>query len=230
MPGNSSDKQRSPLPAARCQAFYPAFLDISGKPCIVVGGGAVAERKARGLLACGADLTVISPDLTGGLERLKRKGLITHHERRYRRGDLRGAVLVIAATSDPAVNRQIARHAKCPVTVVDQPEIGSMIIPSVVRRGVVSFAVSTFGTSPAAARTIRRDLEKQYPKSVGEYIGFIGKLRERALKAITDRQAREKLFRELASPAMIECARSGGYRQAAGLARKLYTKHMRGIV
>ncbi len=230
MPGNLSDKQRSPFPAARCQAFYPAYLDISGKPCVVVGGGAVAERKARGLLACGADITVISPDLTGGLLRLKNNGSITHHKRQYRRGDLRGAVLVIAATSDAAVNRQIARHAQCPVTVVDQPETGSMIIPSVVRRGVVSFAVSTFGASPAAAKTIRNDLEKRYPKSVGEYIGFIGKLRERSFKTIADRHVREKLFRELASPAMIECARTGGYRHAAGLAREIYTKHTRGIV
>jgi len=229
MPGNLSDKQRFPFPAARCQAFYPAFLDISGKPCVVVGGGAVAERKARGLLACGADLTVISPDLTGGLLRLKRDGVITHHERRYRRGDLRGAVLVIAATSDAGVNRQIARTAKCPVTVVDQPEIGSMIIPSVIRRGVLSFAVSTCGTSPAAAKTIRNDLEERYPKSVGQYIGFIGKLRERALKTIADRHVREKLFRELASPAMIECARADGYRHAAGIARGIYTKYVRGI-
>jgi precorrin-2 dehydrogenase/sirohydrochlorin ferrochelatase len=153
-----------------------------------------------------------------------------HQDRRYRQTDVRGAVLVIAATSDAEVNRAIARDAACPVNVVDQPEAGTMIVPSVIRRGPLVVAVSTGGASPAAAKTIREELETLYPQAVGAYVVYVGKLRERALKAIPDRKLRERLFRELASCSMLESARTDGYRRAAALARELYMKYTRGTV
>lgn len=210
--------------------YYPAFLDLAGKQCILVGGGAVAERKARSLLAAGASLTVISPDLTPGLRRLKQDGMLTHLERACRKRDLRGALLVVAATSDAAVNREIARTAPCLVNVVDQPEVGNMIVPSAIRRGQLVVAVSTGGASPAAARTIRGELEVRYPQAVGAYIAYIGRLREKALKTIADRKQREQLFRELASPSRLELVRREGYRRAAAQAKEFYTNYIRGAV
>lgn len=231
MQKNSSARtEHSVLTDKRRSDYYPAFLDLAGKPCVLVGGGSVAERKARSLLAAGAVLTVISPVLTPGLSRLNSTGRITHKARCYRRADLRGAVLVIAATSDAEVNRAIARDAACPVNVVDQPETGSMIVPSVVRQGPVIFAVSTGGVSPAVAKTIREELEKRYPKAVGTYIAYVGRLRERALKEMPDRRRREQLFRELAAHAMLESARTDGYRRAAALAREIYMKYTGGTV
>jgi precorrin-2 dehydrogenase/sirohydrochlorin ferrochelatase len=212
------------------QVFYPALLDISGKSCVIVGGGAVAERKARSMLAAGAKLTVISPSLSAGLLRLKLRGAIIHHSRRYREGDLRGAMVVIAATSDAEVNRRIATDADCLVNVVDQPKAGNMISPSIIRRGMITFTVATGGVSPAAVKTIRKELQEYYPKSFGPYIRLIGKLRKQALATIKDRKTREKLFRELASAPMFEQLRVGGFRQTAARARALYEKYRKGML
>lgn len=231
MPKSSSANLKPGVHTAeRKPDYYPAFLDLAGKSCIIIGGGAVAERKAHALLAAGARLTIISPELCPALARLGSIGRITHLARRYRRGDLRGAAVVIAATSDAAVNQAIARDAACPVNVVDQPETGSMIVPAVVRRGALVFAVSTGGASPAVSRTIRKELEDQYPQAACSYIAYIGRLRGKALKMIPDRTRREQFFRELASRTMLEVARTDGYRSAAAQARKLYMKYTRGMV
>ncbi len=115
--------------------YYPVFLDIAKRPCVVVGGGKVAERKVAGLLSAGAAVTVISPRVTRAIEALKRRGEIKLFKRAYKEGDLKGAVLVVCAASGKGVNR--AAHADAviegvPVNVVDDPARGTFIVPSVV--------------------------------------------------------------------------------------------------
>ena len=144
------------------KSYYPVFLDLQGKPCKVFGGGAVAEGKVAGLQDAGADVTVISPEATAGIRAAARQGLLRWLAREYRRGDLSGAYLGIAATNVREVNRRIFREAQdlsVPLNVVDDPAQCTFISPSVVTRGVVTVAISTGGVSPALARKIRESLQ-----------------------------------------------------------------------
>ena len=143
-------------------AYYPVFLDLQGKRCVVVGGGQVAERKVHGLLRCHAEVAVVSPDATPSIRDLAENGQLVWHRRTYQESDLQGAFLAIAATDQEAVNGAIASEAtreKVILNVVDKPALCTFIAPAVVEKGEVTVAVSTGGSSPALARKIREWLE-----------------------------------------------------------------------
>ncbi len=145
-------------------AYYPVFLNISHRRCIVVGGGRVALRKARVLLEHGADVTVISPALCHELAGLAEGGEIGALTREYQAGDLKNAFVAIAATDNSTVNRRVvaeARRRAVLVNVVDDAENSDFIVPSYMRRGEITVAVSTNGKSPALARKIRLRLERE---------------------------------------------------------------------
>ncbi len=142
--------------------YYPVFLNIQDKPCVVIGGGEVAERKVNILLEEGALVTVVSRDLTDELKELARRGAIQVVPRDYRSGDLKGALIAFSATDNQAVNRRVSeegRQERVLVNVVDDPELCDFIVPSRIRRGDITIAISTSGRSPALARKIRTDLE-----------------------------------------------------------------------
>ncbi|MBZ0155597.1 MAG: bifunctional precorrin-2 dehydrogenase/sirohydrochlorin ferrochelatase [Alphaproteobacteria bacterium] len=196
------------------RAYYPAFINLQGMHCVVVGGGKVAERKVASLLRSGAKVTVISPALTGALAKKKEKGIIAHRERNYRKGDLKGAFLVVAATSDEETNRKISGDAPCLVNVVDRPEMANFIVPSVVSRGLLTVAVSTSGASPALARALREEIGLLYGKEFGQFLVFLRALRKRALREVPDREERERFFRGAASPEILALLRSDGFGRA----------------
>ncbi|MFQ5826028.1 MAG: bifunctional precorrin-2 dehydrogenase/sirohydrochlorin ferrochelatase [Dehalococcoidia bacterium] len=132
-------------------AYYPVFLNIAGRRCLVIGGGEVAERKVASLLDCGGRVTVISPRLSPGLEEKQAQGAIEALARDFQPGDLEGAFLVIAATDDPGVNDKIVREARkrgILINVVDQPGECDFIVPSTVHRGELVVAISTGGQKP----------------------------------------------------------------------------------
>lgn len=138
---------------------YPVNLVLDGRPCLVVGGGQIALRKVQGLLACGARVRVVAPEISPELRAL---GEVTFQERPWRPDDLAGAWLVIAATDEPAVNGAVydaGQRAGIWVNGADDPANCSFTLPSVVRRGDLQIAVSTGGRSPALARWLRRRLE-----------------------------------------------------------------------
>ncbi len=142
--------------------YYPVFLDLRGRPCVIIGGGAVAERKVEGFLECGARVTVVSPDLATNLERRASKAEIRWCRRDYVEGDLKGAFLVIAATDRADINHAVAQEAEREaviLNVVDQPALCTFIAPAILRRGDVTLAMSTGGASPALARKLREVLE-----------------------------------------------------------------------
>jgi siroheme synthase-like protein len=144
-------------------AHYPLFVDLTGRRCVVVGGGGVAEGKVLGLLAAGAIVTVVSPALTPSLADAVRAGRIAHRARGYRDGDLDGAALAFAATGEPEVNAAVAaegRRRGIWINAADDPGHCDFILPAVVRRGALAVAVSTGGASPAAARAVREELER----------------------------------------------------------------------
>lgn len=142
--------------------YYPAFLELTGRRCLVVGGGPVAERRVDGLLAAGATVTVVSPTLTAALAALAAAGRITHEPRGYRPGDVAGFDLAFAATDTGDVNGAVAAEARRHgvwVNAADDPARCTFILPALVRRGDLTVAVATGGTSPALARAIRDELE-----------------------------------------------------------------------
>lgn len=142
--------------------YYPVFLALEGKPCLVVGGGAVALGKVSGLLRAGARVTVVSPALRPELLELLEQGRIRHSAREYEARDIEGMTLVMVATDDGAVNRQVATDCRAGgvwVNASDDPPNCDFILPSVIRKGQVTVAASTAGASPALARRLREELE-----------------------------------------------------------------------
>jgi precorrin-2 dehydrogenase/sirohydrochlorin ferrochelatase len=143
-------------------AYYPVFLDLAARPCLVVGGGPVAEGKVEGLLAAGARVTVVSPAATTRLAGWAANGRLRHLPREYRPGDLTGHQVAFVATDDPHVTAAVVEEGRehgVWVNAADDPARCDFILPSVIRRGRLVVAVSTGGASPAAARAIREELE-----------------------------------------------------------------------
>ncbi|MDP8948413.1 MAG: bifunctional precorrin-2 dehydrogenase/sirohydrochlorin ferrochelatase [Actinomycetota bacterium] len=152
--------------------LYPIFLDLSDRRCVVIGGGEVANRKARKLLQARARVVVISPELGAELESVA----VEIHRRPYREGDLEGACLAFAATNSREVNAAVAREAKgrgVPVNVADKPSEGDFALPSTLRRGRMQVAVSTGGASPTLARRIKDELEEAFGP---EWAGIVERL------------------------------------------------------
>ena len=160
--------------------YYPLYLEMNRRRCVVVGGGAVAERKVEGLLAVGADVTVISPAASEGLRTLVAAGAVRHVAREYRSGDLAGFDLVFVATDDAAVNSAVCCDARAQdvwVNSADDPDHCDFILPAVIRRGDLTVAVSTGGASPAAARAIREELDRYFTEDYGQLIRVAAEVR-----------------------------------------------------
>ncbi len=187
--------------AMRC--YYPVFLHLSGRPCVVVGGGKVAERKALSLLKSGASVTIISPGLTKRLKKEASAGNIRHISRRYQNGDLKKAFLTIAATDSIEINKKVSEDAPHLVNVVDVPSLCNFIVPSVVRRGPLTIAISTSGASPSTAKTIRKELEKLYGPAFGKHLNSLRKKRAKAMEEIKDKKERERFLKSLATEEII---------------------------
>ena len=143
-------------------SYFPIYLDMSRRRCLVIGGGAVAERKIAALLETGAEVTVLAPDVTDVVAGLSKQNAIRFTARCYEAGDLDGFELAFVATDDPQVNAAVYREGRSRgvwVNSADDPARCDFILPSVLRRGDLTVAVSTGGTSPALARTVREELE-----------------------------------------------------------------------
>src|SRR5581483_372369 len=142
--------------------YYPVFLELTGRRVLVVGGGAVALQKVRGLLAAGAAITLVAPALHPELQALCAGGAFRYEPREYRDGDVDGYDLVMVATEDGAVNSSVAaaaRAAKVWVNSADDVPNCDFILPSVIRKGQIVVAASTGGASPALARRLREELD-----------------------------------------------------------------------
>lgn len=141
--------------------YYPVYLNLAGKRCVILGGGTIAQGKIGALLQAGCQITVISPDATPGIRQAAQRGDVTWLERTYQRGDLEGAFIGVAATNVWHVNREIFEEAEelgVLLNVVDDPDLCSFIAPSIVKREPVTLAISTGGASPALARKLRETL------------------------------------------------------------------------
>lgn len=192
--------------------FYPLCLKLKEKPCLVVGGGKVAERKTLSLLESGARVTVVSPRLTPLLSRLAGEGKVAYRNKEYSSEDLKGAFLVVAATGDPLVNQGVAKEAEeqgLLVSVVDNPEGGNFIFPAVVRREDLILSVSTGGKSPFLARRLRQELEARYGPEYGALLSLWGELRPKINAWFPDPGQRQEIFARLADSDLLELIRRG---------------------
>jgi siroheme synthase-like protein len=162
---------------------FPVALELTGRRCVVVGDGAAAEAKVFALLQAGAVVTVVGEEPGPVLRALEAEGRIRLRRRPYRRGDLRGAFLAVAATDDRILNAAVHREAtqrRVLLNAVDDPAHSHFAVPSVLRRGDLVVAISTGGRAPALARQLRLDLEEQLGPEYGELVALLAEARREA--------------------------------------------------
>jgi precorrin-2 dehydrogenase/sirohydrochlorin ferrochelatase len=192
--------------------YLPIFLDVTGRKCVVVGGGEIAARKVEALLEAGAHVTVVGPHLSPLLESIAARRLVTHIARDYERGDIRGCVLLYAATDDPKLHRELVAEARglgIPVNVVDVPELCTFISPAVVNRGDLQIAISTSGASPAFAARLRRELEDQFGAEYALTLAVLRAARRRLHADEMDPADRMRRLKELADSALPDAIAVG---------------------
>jgi len=180
--------------------YYPVHLDINNRKVLVVGGGGVGTRKVRTLLACGARVTVVSLEASRQLNDLATSGEIKLAERSYQSNDLSGMFLVIGATNDEELNRQISSDADRLNTlcnIADRPEVCNFILPSIVHRDDLVITISTSGKSPALAKKLRKALENQFGEEYGQLLRLMGAIRKKLLRQAHEPEAHKPLFEQL---------------------------------
>jgi precorrin-2 dehydrogenase/sirohydrochlorin ferrochelatase len=182
-------------------SYYPAFLKLEGKKCVVIGGGKVAERKIRSLLEANAIVFLISPDATPFLAKLAEEEKITWIKDTFKPDYLEGAWLVFACTNQREVQREVfqaCEERKIFCNVVDQPDVSSFIVPSVVKRGALTLAISTSGASPAVSRRLRERLERLFGEEYASYLELMRRIRESILSKGLPQEEKERKLQVLA--------------------------------
>ena len=212
--------------------YYPMMVDLAGRRCLVVGGGRVAERKVALLLEAGADVAVVSPVVTPRIADLAARGAIRLARRTVRSADLDRAFLAFAATDDAEVNQGVAREVRSAgglVNVADAPEACDFHVPSVVRRGDLTIAISTGGGSPALAKRLRQRLEATIGPEYAAFLAALRELRARAKEVIADPAERQALFRQAADSDLFEHAARGDKAAVAACISELLQRTPRSV-
>jgi precorrin-2 dehydrogenase/sirohydrochlorin ferrochelatase len=190
--------------------YYPMFVRLTGRRCLVVGGGALAAGKARSLIDAGAQVTVISPCLCDELQKLAETGRITHEKRSYESADAGGYFLAFSAAGDDAIDERVAADAEAAgvlVNVVDRTSLCDFIAPAVVRRDDLVIAISTSGASPALAKRLRRQLEDELGPEYALALQLLGRLRARLKDTATPSSERARIFAKLVDSPLLDLLR-----------------------
>lgn len=192
------------------ESYYPLFFRLAGKLCVVVGGGRVAERKARALLAAGARVRLISPKNTTGISGLHLQGRIELAARQYREGDLEGASLVFAATDDGEVNRQVREESlrlSIPLNAADSPDMCDFIVPSLIRKGPVLIAISTSGLLPLLSKKLRVEITKSLTSDYTAYARRVGLFRKYLLEHVENSRLRREIMKRVSKAGVRDVSR-----------------------
>ncbi len=203
--------------------FYIACLKLTGRRCVVVGGGAIGLEKVEGLLACDGDVTLIAPEAGPELEDLAREGSITWERREYAGPqDLEAAFMVIACTDDTDVNIRIYEDAEqraMLVNVVDVPPLCNFILPAIVRTGPLAIAISTAGASPALAKRMKREIGEQFGEEYARLAVLLNDVRGWAKGTLPTYQDRKEFFESIVhgDPDPIALLRTGDERAVLDL-------------
>src|SRR5437870_2887652 len=194
--------------------LYIACLRLTGRRCLVVGGGEVGLEKVEGLLACDAEVSVVAPQLEPTLAEYAREGSISWRAGRYRPEDLDGCFLVIAATADSEVNIAVFEDAErraMLVNVVDVPPLCSFILPAIVRNGPLAIAISTAGASPALAKRMKREIGERFGEPYARLAVLLNEARGWAKRTLPTYQDRKVFFESIVNgePDPVELLRGG---------------------
>ncbi len=192
--------------------YYPVNLDIRNRECLVVGGGRVGVRKVETLLKCGANVTVVSPVSTDRVQALSRQGKIKLDQRPFRTDDITDKFLVISATDDEKLNRQVYEDAEKQNTlcnIADRPEICNFILPAIIHRGDLVVTISTSGKSPAFAKKLRKDLEIEFGREYAEFLELMGAIRKKLLAEKHEPEAHKPIFEALISSGILDMIKNG---------------------
>jgi len=192
--------------------YYPIYLDIKDRNCLVVGGGSVGTRKVKTLLECGAKVTVVSIDVTETLTGLSNSGMIQLKERDFQTSDLDDRFLVVGATDNQELNFNIhaeAEHRGILCNIADCPKACNFILPSIVNRGDLIIAISTSGKSPAFAKSLRKHLEKEFGDEYAEFLNLMGAIRQKLLSQDHKPEAHKHLFEQLIEKDLVQMLKNG---------------------
>jgi precorrin-2 dehydrogenase/sirohydrochlorin ferrochelatase len=192
--------------------YYPIHLDIQNRHCLVVGGGGVGTRKVKTLLKCGAKVTVVSPEISDRLQNLAESARLTLKPRPYQTEDIEGMFLVIGASDDETLNRQISSDAERRNTlcnIADRPEKCNFILPSIVRRDDLVITISTSGRSPALAKKLRKKLERRFGPEYGDFLKLMGAIRSKLLSQAHEPEVHKPLFEQLIDSNLIVLIQEG---------------------
>jgi precorrin-2 dehydrogenase/sirohydrochlorin ferrochelatase len=205
-------------------SYYPIFLDLKRKTALVVGGGMVAQRKIETLLEHGAKVHVVARELTPELAGFVAAGTVEHKGEEFHEKHLDKAFMVIAATDDAALNRQVSRSAQGKgllINAVDQPEDCNFIVPSLLRRGDLRIAVSTCGKSPALAKKVREDLEESFGNEYESFLFLMGRLRKEILSRGLSQKENSRIFRELVGSPILDAIGRAEWSQVATILKSI---------
>ncbi len=184
-------------------SLFPIFLKMTGRPCLVIGAGNLAESKIQSLRAAEASVTVIAPYASPAIEEMAASGEVQWHARKYQPGDVaQDAFLVVTATDVPEVNRAVYLEATSKsilCNAVDDPPYCDFYFPSIVKRGDLQIAISTAGASPALAQRLRKEINAALPLDIGAWLGELGNLRREVLQLEPLNEARKQLLHTLAT-------------------------------
>lgn len=192
--------------------YYPVYIQLRDQPCVVIGGGKIAEGKVDSLLAAEANVTVISPVLTPRLQELAENRQITYIARVYEPGDLSDFFLVICATDRTEINHQVWQEATANrqlVNVVDDTPRCNFIAPSILRKGDLTIAISTSGKAPALAVRLKERLQRELGPEYERFLDLAGELREPLAQHVPDFEARKALWYELVDSEILDVLARG---------------------
>ncbi len=184
----------------------------------------MGERKVEDLLAAGAQVTVVSREITPTLQGLWQQGAIRYLKDEFSPAQLEGMVLVIGATDDPELNQQISMAAQergLPVNIVDTPALCSFVVPATLRRGELTIAIGTGGLSPALAKKLRQELEQYLGPEYGPYLRLLGAIREKVLARRRDHPDNLALFTRLVNSPLRETLMAKDYKQAQQIMQEI---------
>ncbi len=201
--------------------YFPINLNIKDKKALIVGGGEIASRKAKSLVACDAKVTIVSLSFCAQLTRMKK---IKRIRRGYRKSDLKNVCIVICATDSKAVNRKVYEQAQelgIPVNVVDQPDLCTFTVPAVASKGDLMITISTGGGSPSLSGKIRKKIEKEITDTYSKHLSLLKTMRPKVQAAGLTTEKRMSLLKKMSSDKVHSVLEKEGVQSAKRLLNKM---------
>ena len=204
--------------------YYPVFLNLKDKTALVIGGGMVAERKVKTLVECGADVRLVSPEMTAGLKQMSETEKISYAGPSFEEKHLDGVFLVFTATNDKHLNHKISRTAQARgllVNAVDQPADCNFIVPAIIKRGDLQIAVSTSGKSPAFAKILKKRLDDEFGDEYQKFLELMGNIRKEVLSKGLPQNINMGIFNRIVQSGIPDLIKKGDWKEIRAILAEL---------